>query len=170
MAIRDRTYLKGKFENGDYPVQDDYHDWLDSFIHVNDTIAESVKTITVTDANRTDPVVLAAGEYTIFVTLDAALTGDWVPSDFSGFEQYKDYRIFIEKNSDNGVDFSALPRVYFDDDIDPFVDLINLRLGQMAAMYAVGLKTGLLLSRLIIPNEKYFPPVFSSVFSSVFNK
>jgi len=170
MAIQDRTYLKSKFEQGDFPQEQDYIDWLDSFVHINDVQPETIRTITVTDANRTDAIALNAGEYTIFVDLDAALTGDWVPADFTGIEQYKNYRFFIEKNSDNGIDFSALPRIYFDDGIDPFVDLINIRVGQMAVMSAVGLKTGLLLSRLVIPEEKYFPPVFSDVFSDVFNK
>jgi hypothetical protein len=33
MAIRERNKLKGWFQTGSYPTQDQFWDWLDSFIH-----------------------------------------------------------------------------------------------------------------------------------------
>lgn len=33
MAIRERNKLKGWFQTGDYPTQDQFWDWLDSFVH-----------------------------------------------------------------------------------------------------------------------------------------
>lgn len=33
MAIRERNKLKGWFQTGSYPTQDQFWDWLDSFLH-----------------------------------------------------------------------------------------------------------------------------------------
>jgi hypothetical protein len=33
MAIRERNKLKSWFQTGDYPTQDQFWDWLDSFVH-----------------------------------------------------------------------------------------------------------------------------------------
>ncbi|MVT09872.1 hypothetical protein [Chitinophaga tropicalis] len=33
MAIRERNKLKDWFQTGDYPTQDQFWDWLDSFVH-----------------------------------------------------------------------------------------------------------------------------------------
>jgi hypothetical protein len=33
MAIRERNKLKGWFQTGNYPTQDQFWDWLDSFVH-----------------------------------------------------------------------------------------------------------------------------------------
>ncbi len=36
MAIRALEYLKNKFLTGAKPAQEDYHDWMDSFVHKDD--------------------------------------------------------------------------------------------------------------------------------------
>ena len=42
MAIQSRVALKALFENGDTPEGDNYADWLDSFLHLTDTSAQTV--------------------------------------------------------------------------------------------------------------------------------
>jgi hypothetical protein len=43
MPIKTRVYLKGKFENGDYPNENDFIDLFDSYWHqTEDTIPRSV--------------------------------------------------------------------------------------------------------------------------------
>lgn len=170
MTKQTRAYLKIQYETGKYPQQVDYEDWLDSYVHLDDFIIAATRTVTITDSNRTDPLALIEGEYTILIILDPALTGDWVPSEITGMEAYKDYKIFIEKLSSNGIDLSGLARIYYNDGVDPFSGLSGLAVGQMAVLPACGLKHGLQLGDLILPDDRYEPPVFADVFSDVFNK
>ena len=54
MTIASRATLKGKFEDGDTPLGSDFTDWLDSFIHVSDSTAQSVASpLTVTTLGAT---------------------------------------------------------------------------------------------------------------------
>ena len=41
MAIRSIAQLKAWFKRGLYPTQEQFHDWLDSFLHKEDKIAPS---------------------------------------------------------------------------------------------------------------------------------
>ncbi len=59
MAIRDIAYLKAKFETGDVPTQDDFHDWLDtmfSFLGGSDfdphAVPDYIKLINLAGASR----------------------------------------------------------------------------------------------------------------------
>jgi hypothetical protein len=36
MAIRERNKLKAWFQTGNYPTQDQFWDWLDSFVHISE--------------------------------------------------------------------------------------------------------------------------------------
>ena len=42
MTITSRVTLKSKFQTGDKPGGSDYANWIDSFLHLTDTSAQSV--------------------------------------------------------------------------------------------------------------------------------
>ena len=55
MSIQSRTYLEGKIETGDKPVQQDFYDWLDSFFHLTeDSITTTWGNISGTLSSQTD--------------------------------------------------------------------------------------------------------------------
>ncbi|SFW12960.1 hypothetical protein [Chitinophaga sancti] len=56
MAIRERNKLKGWFQTGAYPTQDQFWDWLDSFMHKSeDTIGiENITGLRALLDNKTD--------------------------------------------------------------------------------------------------------------------
>lgn len=56
MAVQTRTYLKGKFETGDKPQEQDFADWIDSFVHKT----ENGNTVAIEAGGGS--FVLAAGE------------------------------------------------------------------------------------------------------------
>jgi len=41
MAQQTVTYLKGKYNTGDMPTEQDFHDWLDSYFHKTDTVPKA---------------------------------------------------------------------------------------------------------------------------------
>lgn len=45
MGIQTRTYLKGKFETGDKPTQQDFYDLLDSYIHSTDDPSKTLPAV-----------------------------------------------------------------------------------------------------------------------------
>lgn len=125
--------------------------------------------IVVTDLNKTDAVALDLDNNAVKVTLDPALTGDWKPADFTGWIEDREYTFIIQKDSDNNIDFNDLVRINFDDNIDPFENMIDMEVGQRSIIKALGLPNGALFGRLIVPPDKYKPPVFDEVFDIVFN-
>ena len=42
MTVLSRTAIKGLFEDGDTPQGSDYSDWVDSFVHLTDSTAQTV--------------------------------------------------------------------------------------------------------------------------------
>lgn len=90
--------------------------------------------LTVTDANASDALVIGADVNVIQVTLDATLTIDWTPSALSGTTvQDRTYKWVVLKKSENGIDMSATTNAFFDDDIDPWTDLIDISTTQQRA-------------------------------------
>lgn len=58
MAIQSRVQLKSWFETGDKPIQDQFHDWIDSFFHLTEdsSILDSYVTTTVLNSTLLDYV------------------------------------------------------------------------------------------------------------------
>lgn len=119
--------------------------------------------LVVTDANYTAGLVLNAEANRIKIVLDAALTNDWSPATITGWVEGRDYQWHIIKQSDNGVDMStarAVPNVGYDDDIDPFYNLVDIDTTQKRAMIsAVGFKSTFgQFGRMIITDTVYVEP------------
>ena len=122
--------------------------------------AETIQSLTVTDANYTTALVLAADTNIVEITLDAALTNDWQPATITGWVVGRTYTWMIVKESDNGVDLTtarAVPNVGYPDDINPFADLIDIDTTQQrAVLQAVGFKSSFgQFGRLIITDSGY---------------
>jgi hypothetical protein len=122
--------------------------------------AETIQSLTVTDANYTAALALNADTTIVEITLDAALTNDWQPATITGWVAGRTYTWMIVKASDNGVDLTtarAVPNVGYDDDIDPFASLIDIDTTQQRAVIsAVGFKSTFgQFGRLIITDSGY---------------
>lgn len=122
---------------------------------------ETIQSLTVTNANYTAALILAADTNIVEITLDAALTNDWQPATITGWVIGRSYTWFIIKKSNNSVDLStarAVPNVGFDDDIDPFTILdtnIDTTV-QRAVIDAKGFKTTFgQFGRMIITDTGY---------------
>jgi len=80
MTIASRVTIKADFENGDRPQASDYADWIDSFLHLSDSTAQSVTSpltlgtvgITTVSAQTGSILDLTASAASITGKLDAA--------------------------------------------------------------------------------------------------
>ena len=118
------------------------------------------QSLNVTNANYSDALALNATANIIEITLDAALTNDWQPVTITGWVVGRTYLWEIIKESDNGIDLAtarAVPNVGYDDDIDPFANLIDIDTTQQrAVLNAVGFKSSFgQFGRLIITDTGY---------------
>lgn len=120
-------------------------------------VGEVTQSFTVIDGNASDAFFINGDVNVIEITLDAALTVDWTPASITGVIQNRTYSWVILKESDNGIDLSSTTGAYFDDDIDPFFNLIDISTTQKRAVVpAVGLKsTAIQFSNMIITGTLY---------------
>lgn len=113
------------------------------------------RTLTITDANRTDSVQLAQGERVIHIILDAALTSDFVPADFTGWEFGGTYTLIIDKLSDNLIDLDHVASIHYADRVDPFVMLNSMNVGQRMIVQGFGIASGKVIFAGAIFDENY---------------
>ena len=128
------------------------------------------QTVTITNSNYTSGLTLNSNARIINIILDSTLTNDWAPSVISNVRQFGYYEFFITKNASVNITLSPLSRVYFEDSVDPFLDLQDVEVGQMAIISARGLVRGIQFGRMIITDNKYNPPVFTNIFTTIFNQ
>lgn len=114
-----------------------------STIYDNQTTAfqiEARQELIITDANYTATLDLSGVINIIKITLDATLTNKWTPATITGWIEGRVYLCEVIKESENGIDLSvarAAGTVGWDDDIDPFKDLIDIDLVQKRATVGI---------------------------------
>lgn len=81
MAQQTRVYLKAKFNTGDKPQEADFHDWLDSFVHLDEyevagsaTIAPGGTFVLATGELLEKMLILSATSQNVSVGTSAAGT------------------------------------------------------------------------------------------------
>jgi hypothetical protein len=125
---------------------------------------ELLQTLTITDVNYADALVLNPYVNTIEIIFDAALTNDWQPANITGWVKGRKYGWFFVKNSANSIDLSVARtagNVLFDDsNLDTFSVFDDTTLTQKRAyIEAVGWSSTIgQFGRMLITDEIYVEP------------
>jgi hypothetical protein len=108
MAIKDKIYLKSRFENGDNPLQDDFIDLIDSMPHINDVKVDGgAYDTTLWDGNGDAPTKNAVRDK--FVLIETSIAGKsdvghtHTATQITDFNSAVDGRISVQKGASNGI-------------------------------------------------------------------